>query len=133
MVKKIKEYEQIYPLEKFPILKEFHDNLHLYSKGKNEHWEGFAKNSLEEGFKIICRIVDKFNDGSKLYDSYISMVDGPELDLFYMGQACERKEEYIVRMLEECSDNIFNTDVEKWDKKHIQKFFINELMKSDFI
>ncbi len=130
MIQTVKEYVQIYPLKKFPLLKEFHDNLHLYSKGKNEYWEGFIKNSLEEGLRIICRIVDEFEDGSKLYNSYISMVDGPEYDLFYMGQACEKKEEHIIQMLENYSDNIFSIDV--WDKESMQKFFIEELLRGDF-
>lgn len=131
MIQTVKEYVQIYPLEQFPLLKEFHDNLHLYSKSKDTYWEVFIKESLKEGLRIICRIVDEFEDGSKLYDSYISMVDGPEYDLFYMGQACEKKEEHIIQMLENYSDNIFSS-IDGWNKESMQKFFIEELLRGDF-
>lgn len=129
-MKVIKEYEQIYPLEQFPLLKEFYNNLHSFSKGKDEYWELFIRASLRRGLRIICRLLEKRDNGEQAYDAYVSMVGGPERDLFYLGFSCKDTEEDIVKMLEEYSDSIFS--VENWNKKNMQKFFIEELLKGDF-
>lgn len=130
MIKTVKEYVQIYPLEHFAILQEFHDNLHLYSKDKDEYWELFLKESLKHGLSVICRMLDKHDNGEQTYDAYVSMVGGPERDLFYLGYSCKKTEEDIVKMLEEYSDAIFG--IEDWNKESMQKFFIEELLKGDF-
>lgn len=130
MVVAVKEYVQTYPLDKFPILKEFCINLHSYSREKNELWEPFIGDSLKRGLKVICRILDKHDNGEQPYEAYVSMIGGPEYDLFYLGYSCKKSEEDIIKLLEEYSDNIFN--IEDWDKESMQKFLIDELLKGDF-
>lgn len=131
MVKAVREYEQIYPLEQFPLLQEFHDNLHQYSNGKDEFWELFIENSLKHGLKIICRILEKYGNGDQTYEAYASMVGGPERDLYYIGFSYKDTEEDIIKMLEEYSDDIF--DIEDWRKENVQKFFIEEILQGDFV
>lgn len=110
MIKTVKEYVQIYPLEQFPLLQEFHDNLHLYSNDKDEYWQLFLENSLEHGLRVICRILDKHKNGKQPFDAYVSLVGGPERDLYYVGFSCKNTEEDIEKMLEEYSDSIFRTE-----------------------
>ena len=98
MIKTVKEYVQIYPLEQFPLLQEFHDNLHLYSNDKDEYWQLFLENSLEHGLRVICRILDKHNNGKQPFDAYVSLVGGPERDLYYVGFSCKNTEEDIEKM-----------------------------------
>ncbi|MBQ9302742.1 hypothetical protein [Butyrivibrio sp.] len=129
MIKTIKEYVQIYPLEQFPLLKEFYTNLHSYSRKKNILWEPFIKDSLKHGLKVICRILEKRDNGEQTYDAYVSMIGGPEYDLFYLGFSYKKSEEDIIKMLEEYSDSIFS--IEDWDKESMQKFFIETLLKGD--
>ena len=99
MIKTVKEYVQIYPLEQFPLLQEFHDNLHLYSNDKDEYWQLFLENSLEHGLRVICRILDKHNNGKQPFDAYVSLVGGPERDLYYVGFSCKNTEEDIEKYL----------------------------------
>ena len=99
MIKTIKEYVQIYPLEQFPLLKEFYTNLHSYSRTKNILWEPFIKDSLKHGLKVICRILEKRDSGEQIYDAYVSMFDGPEYDLFYLGCSYEKSEEDIIKII----------------------------------
>ena len=130
MIQTVKEYVQIYPLEQFPLLKEFYANLHSYSCGKNTVWEHFIEDSLKHGLKVICRILEKRGNGEQTYDAYVSMIGFPLYDLFYLGYSYEKSEEDIIKMLEEYSDNIFS--IEDWDKESMQKFFIEELLRGDF-
>ncbi len=130
MVQTAKEYTQIYPLEQFPLLKEFCANLHSYSRKKNEMWEPFLEDSLNSGLKVICRILEKRSNDEQVYNAYVSMIGGPIYDLFYLGSSYKKSEEDIIKMLEECSDSIFSID--GWDKESMQKFFIEELLKGDF-
>lgn len=130
MIKTVKEYVQIYPLEQFPLLQEFHDNLHLYSNDKDEYWQLFLENSLEHGLRVICHILDKHKNGKQPFDAYVSLVGGPERDLYYVGFSCKNTEEDIEKMLEEYSDSIFS--IEDWNKESMQKFFIEKLSKGDF-
>jgi len=129
-MEKITDYEQIYPLECFPLLKEFRDNLHLYSKDKNQYYELFINAHLNHGLKVICRITGIWDDDITVsYDAYVSMVGGPERDLFYLGDSYASKEE-LIQKLEEYSDSFFS--LEEWDKERIQKFFIDNLKEGDF-
>lgn len=130
MIQIVKEYVQIYPLEQFPLLKEFCMNLHSFSSEKDEMWELFIEDSLNRGLKVVCRILKKRGSGEQTYDAYVSMVDGPEYDLFYLGYSFKKSEEDIIKMLEEYSDSIFSID--GWDKESMQKFFIQELLRGDF-
>ncbi len=130
MVQTVKEYVQIYPLEQFPLLKEFYTNLHSYSHDKNEIWEPFIKDSLEHGLMVICRILEKRDNGEQTYDAYVSMIEGPDYDLSCLGSSCEKSEEDIIKMLEEYSDSVFSID--GWDKESMQEFFIQELLRGDF-
>jgi len=130
MIQTVKEYVQIYPLEQFPLLKEFYTNLHLYSCEKGMMWKLFVKDSLKHGLRVICRILDKHDSGEQTYNAYVSMIGGPEYDLFYLGFSYKKSEEDIIKMLEEYSDSIFS--IEGWDKEGVQKFFIQELLKGDF-
>ena len=134
MIQTVKEYVQIYPLEQFPLLKEFYTNLHSYSREKDEIWEPFMEDSLKYGLKVICRILEKRGSGEQseqTYDAYVSMAGGPVYDLFYLGFSYKKSEEDIIKMLEEHSDSIFN--IEDWDKESMQKFFIQELLRGDFV
>ncbi len=130
MIQTVKEYVQVYPLEQFPLLKEFCINLHSYSREKDDMWEPFIKDSLEHGLRVICRILEKRDSGDQTYDAYVSMIGGPEYDLFYLGFSYQKSEEDIIRMLEKYSDSIFSID--GWDKESMQKFFIQELLRGDF-
>ncbi len=130
MMQTVKEYVQVYPLEQFPLLKEFCMNLHSYSREKDEMWEHSLKDSLEHGLRVICRILEKRGSGEQTYDAYVSMFDGPEYDLFYLVFSYKKSEEDIIKMLEEYSDCIFSID--GWDKESMQKFFIQELLRGDF-
>lgn len=130
MIQAVKEYVQVYPLKQFPLLKEFYTNLHAYSHEKDMMWEPFIKDSLEHGLRVICRILEKRNNGEQTYDAYVSMIGGPEYDLFYLGFSYKRSEEDIIKMLEEYSDSIFS--IGDWNKESMQKFFIQELSKGDF-
>lgn len=131
MIQIVKEYVQIYPLERFPLLKEFYMNLHSYSYGKDMMWEPFIEDSLKHGLKVICRILAKNSRGEQVYDAYVSMIGGPGYDLYYLGLSYKKSEEDIIKMLEEYSDSIFS--IEGWDKENMQKFFIEELLKGDFV
>ena len=130
MIQTVKEYVQIYPLEHFPLLKEFYENLHSYSCEKDMMWEPFIKDSLEQGLKVICRILEKRGNDEQTYDAYVSMIGGPVYDLFYLGFSYEESEEDIIKMLEVYSDSIFS--ILDWDKESMQKFFIEELLRGDF-
>lgn len=130
MMQTVKEYVQIYPLERFPLLKEFYANLHSYSCEKDEMWEPFIKDSLRRGLRVICRLLEKRGNGEQTYDAYVSMIGGPEYDLFYLGFFYKESEEDIIKMLEVYSDSIFN--IEEWDKESMQKFFIEKLLRGDF-
>lgn len=130
MIQTVKEYVPIYPLEQFPLLKEFYTNLHSYSRDKNMMWEPFIEDSLKRGFRVICRILEKCDNGEQTYDAYVSMIGGPEYDLFYLGFSYKKSEEDIIKMLEEYSDSIFS--IEDWDKESMQKFFIQEFLRGDF-
>ncbi len=122
----VKEYVQIYPLEQFPLLKDFCDNLHSYSKGKNEYWESFLRSSLKHGLQIVCRILN-----NHMHEAYVSLAGGPEYNLYYLGTSSINSEDDIVKMLENFSDDIFNIDIDEWDKERMQKFFISELLSGD--
>ena len=95
----IKEYVQIYPLEQFPLIKEFHDNLHLYAKDKDELWEPFIKHSLEGGFQVVCRLVGLTIDDNppkQIYEAFISFNCGPEWDWYYIGREIVKDEAAVV-------------------------------------
>lgn len=130
MIQTVKEYVQIYPLERFPLLKEFYKNLHSYSCEKNMMWEPFIEDSLKHGLMVTCRILEKRDNGEQTYDAYVSMIGGPENDLFYLGFSYKESEEDIIKMLEVYSDSIFS--IEDWDKESMQKFFIEKLLRGDF-
>ena len=130
MVQTVKEYVQIYPLERFPLLKEFCENLHSYSCEKDIMWEPFIEDCLKRGLRVICRILKKHKSGEQTYEAYVSMIDSPEEDLFFLGFSCEESEEDIIKMLEVYSDSIFS--IEGWDKENMQKFFIEKLLEGDF-
>ena len=70
------------------------------------------------------------NCGKQPFDAYVSLVGGPERDLYYVGFSCKNTEEDIEKMLEEYSDSIFS--IEDWNKESMQKFFIEKLSKGDF-
>ena len=130
MIQTVKEYVQIYPLERFPLLKEFYENLHSYSCEKNMMWKPFIEDSLKHGLMVICRILEKRGNGEQTYDAYVSMIGGHEYDLFYLGFSYKESEEDIIKMLEVYSDSIFS--IEDWDKESMQKFFIEKLLRGDF-
>ena len=100
MIQTVKEYVQIYPLEHFPLLKEFYANLHSYSCKKNMMWEPFLEDSLQQGLKVICRILGKNGRDEQIYDAYVSMIGGPVYDLFYLGISYKKSEEDIIKILE---------------------------------
>ena len=123
----VKEYVQIYPLEHFPLLKEFCDNLHLYSKDKNEFWELFVEHSLKCGLRVICRLLFKNDNDEQVYEAFFTMMHSPLCDWYYLGLSYKNTEKDIMKMLEEYSDSIFSID--DWDKDSIQRFLIEELLE----
>lgn len=129
----VKEYVQIYPLEQFPLIKEFYNNLHSYSKGKDELWKLFINHSLESGFQVECRLVALTKDDNppkQIYEAFISFASGPCWDWYYIGRSIATNEAAIVRLLEERTDRIFN--IEDCNKEDMQKFLIQTLMDGDF-
>lgn len=126
----VKEYVQTYPLDRFPILQDFYNNLLLYAKERNEIWGLIIDNSLKQGLKVICRILNKQDNGDQTYEAYVTLIDGPINDLFYIGFSHKETERDIANMLEEYSDSIFG--IEGWDKESIQKFFIDRLLEGDY-
>ena len=62
----------------------------MYSREKDDMWEHVIKDSLEHGLRVICRILEKRGNGEQTYDAYVSMIGGPEYDLFYLGFSYKR-------------------------------------------
>jgi len=129
-VKTVKEYVRVYPLEQFPLLKDFSNDLHFYSKGKAEYWEPYVRGVLKYGLRIVCRVLD-----ADMYEVYVSLAAGPEPNLHFLGLSVPdinpdiNSEDDVVEMLENLSDDFFNINYPiKRDKDYIQKLFIGELL-----
>lgn len=126
-----KHFRELYPIEHFPLLKEFLNNIEERLKDKNIYYPLIVKDSIGDGLFIHCDIEDSMKDPQNGKVPYSVFVSTQLLfpDLLYI--ACNwDTEENIKTMLAEHNEYFFHID--EWSKEDIQKYYINNILNREF-